>query len=80
MDEDQLFLCPTKPPPAGIAEDTYRITDDLDFIKKQLSQLSRIPTRRELIHFGVWVALGLCVLALIGLRMWMNWVWACSPL
>jgi hypothetical protein len=77
MDEDQLFLHPAKPPPAGISEDAYRITDDLDFIKKQLSQ---IPTRRELIHFGVWVALGLCVLAVIGVHMWLRWVWECTPL
>jgi len=63
MDEDQLLLRPAKPPPAGISEDAYRITDDLDFIKQQLSQLSRIPTRREL----------------VGLKMWMDWVWACSP-
>jgi hypothetical protein len=54
MDEDQLFLRPAKPPPAEISEHTYRIIDDLDCIKAQLSQLSRIPTRRELIHFGVW--------------------------
>lgn len=80
MDEDQLFLRPAKPPPAGISEHTYRIIDDLDCIKAQLSQLSRIPTRRELIHFGVWAALGLCVLALVGVRVWMGWVWACSPL
>jgi len=35
-----------------------------------------LPTRRELIYFGVWVALGLCVLAMIGLQMWTRWVWA----
>jgi hypothetical protein len=39
MDEDQLFLRPAKPPPAGISEDAYRISDDLDFIKLQLSHL-----------------------------------------
>ena len=51
--------------------------EGLEFI---MARIAALPTRRELIHFGVWVALGLCVLALIGLRMWMNWVWACSPL
>jgi hypothetical protein len=51
--------------------------EGLEFIMQRIAAL---PTRRELIHFGVWVALGLCVLALIGLRMWMSWVWACSPL
>jgi hypothetical protein len=53
------------------------IKTDLEFI---MARIAALPTRRELIHFGIWVALGLCVLALIGLRMWMNWVWACSPL
>jgi hypothetical protein len=80
MDGDQLLLSPAKPPLAGISEAEYRIIHDLDCIKAQLSQLSRIPTRRELIHFGVWAALGLCVLALVGVRVWMGWVWACSPL
>ena len=48
MDEDQLFLRAAKPPPPGITEDTYRIADDLDFIKQQLA---RLPTRNE-----VWKA------------------------
>ena len=39
----------------------------LEFI---MGQIAKLPTRRELIHFVVWVALGLCVLALVGLRMW----------
>jgi hypothetical protein len=55
MDEDQLFLRPRKPPPTGISEDLYRLTDDLDFIKAQLAQL---PTRRE-----VWQAV---MLGMIG--------------
>jgi hypothetical protein len=33
-----------------------------------MEQIAALPTRRELIRFGVWVALGLCVLALVGLR------------
>jgi hypothetical protein len=41
MDEDQLFLRPTKPPPAWISEDAYRMAEDLDFIKAQLAQLRR---------------------------------------
>jgi hypothetical protein len=44
MDEDQLFLRPAKPPPAAISEAEYRIIDDLDCIRGQLSRLSRIPT------------------------------------
>ena len=51
--------------------------EGLEFI---MARIAALPTRRQLIHFRIWVALGLCVLALIGLRMWMNWVWACSPL
>ena len=41
MDEDQLFLRPAKPPPAGISEDEYRHAEDLAFIKAQLAQLRR---------------------------------------
>jgi hypothetical protein len=33
-----------------------------------MEQIAAPPTRRELIRFGVWVALVLCVLALVGLR------------
>jgi hypothetical protein len=44
MDEDQLFLLPAKPPPAGISEDAYRMADDMDFIKAQLAQLRRETT------------------------------------
>jgi hypothetical protein len=38
-DEDQLFLQPAKPPPAGISEAEYRHADDMDFIKGQIAQL-----------------------------------------
>ena len=38
-----------------------RIQSDLEFL---IQRVSTLPTRRELIRFGVWVALGLCVLAL----------------
>jgi hypothetical protein len=51
--------------------------EGLEFIMQRIAAL---PTRRELIHFGVWVALGLCVLAMIGVHMWLRWVWECSPL
>jgi hypothetical protein len=54
-----------------------RIQTDLEFL---IEPVSKLPTRRELIRFGVWVALGLCVLALIGPRMWTRWVWECSLL
>jgi hypothetical protein len=45
-----------------------------------MQRIAALPTRRELIHFGVWVALGLCVLAMIGVHMWLRWVWECSLL
>ena len=54
-----------------------RMQSDLEFLIRRVSGL---PTRRELIRFGVWVALGLCVAALIGLRMWTRWVLECSLL
>jgi hypothetical protein len=41
MDEDQLFLRPAKPPPAGISETEYRIADELDCLKAQRNQLRR---------------------------------------
>jgi hypothetical protein len=43
-----------------------------------MARIAELPTRRELIRFGIWVALGIGVLALIGLHMWTRWVWACS--
>ena len=52
-DEDQLWLQPAKPPPAGISEDLYRLTDDLDLIKAQLAQLRREKAPRPLyVMFG----------------------------
>jgi hypothetical protein len=51
MDEDQLFLRPTKPPSTGIGEDAYRRAEDMAFIKVQLAQL---PTVKQLCRFGVW--------------------------
>jgi hypothetical protein len=55
MDEDQLFLRPAKAPPAGNDKGTYRVADDLDLIKRQLT---RLPTRNE-----VWRA---AMLGMIG--------------
>ena len=54
-----------------------RIRSDLDFL---IERVSKLPTRREVIRFRVWAALGLCVAALIGVHMWLRWVWACSLL
>ena len=73
-DEDQLYLRPRRPPRY---DEQNPYGSELEFIMERIAAL---PTRRELIRFGVWVALGLCVLALIGLRIWLNWIWACSPL
>jgi hypothetical protein len=39
-----------------------------------MGQIAKLPTRRELIHFDVWVALGLCVLAIISIEMWSRYV------
>jgi hypothetical protein len=44
-----------------------------------MEQLAALPTRRELIHFGVWVALGLSVAAIIVIEMWSRYVSACAP-
>ena len=41
MDEDQLFVSPAKPPPAGISEDLYRAIETHDFIAARL-----VPKRR----------------------------------
>jgi hypothetical protein len=43
----------------------------LEFI---MGQIAKLPTRCELIHCGVWVALGLCVLAVISIEMWSRYV------
>jgi hypothetical protein len=40
-----------------------------------LARIAKLPTRRGPIRFRIWVALGLGVLALIGLPMWTRWVW-----
>ena len=72
MDEDQLFRQPAKPPRFDERPLTWI---DLEFISEQIATLL---TRRELIRFGVWVAPGLCVLALVGLRMWQRYIQACS--
>jgi hypothetical protein len=61
MDEDQLFLRPTKAPPAGLSEDLYRIINDLDFLKAQLTQ---VPRRQELwraVALGMIIAAGVSV-------------------
>jgi multisubunit Na+/H+ antiporter MnhB subunit len=47
----------------------------LEFIMERIADL---PTRRELIRFRIWVALGLCVAALIGLLMWERVIAACG--
>jgi uncharacterized membrane protein len=72
-DKDQLYVeIPPYTPPRHVTEMV-----PADMILERLAQL---PTRRQLIRFGVWIALGLCVLAVIGAWMWWRWVWACSLL
>jgi multisubunit Na+/H+ antiporter MnhB subunit len=43
-----------------------------------MERIADLPTRRELIRFRIWVALGLCVAALIGLLMWERVIAACG--
>jgi len=43
-----------------------------------MGEVSALPTWRQLIHFSVRGALDLCILPLIGLQMWLRWVWARS--
>jgi hypothetical protein len=45
MDEDQLFLRPTKPPPGGISEDLYQIVDAYNFTKAQLAKTAGVASR-----------------------------------
>ena len=71
-DEDQLFLRPRQPP---TYDERHPLGSDLEFIMRRIAAL---PTQCELIRFGVWVALGLCVVALVGLRMWDRYIAACS--
>jgi len=72
MDEDQLYLTPRTPPKYN---ERHPLGSDLEFI---MGRIAALPTRRELIHFGVWVALGLCVLTLVGLQMWDRYISACG--
>jgi hypothetical protein len=74
MDEDQLYLHPRSPPRFDELHLTRR---DLEFIVEKIAAL---PTRWELIRFGVWVALGLCALAIVGDEMWSRYVAACNSL
>jgi hypothetical protein len=60
MDEDQLFLRPADPPPAGIGEGTYRIADEFAFIR---AQLARLPTRNEVWRAAMLGMLGGAVAA-----------------
>jgi hypothetical protein len=73
LGEDQLYI--TTPPYTPPRHVTEMVPADL-----LLERLAQIPTRRELIRSRIWVALGLCVLAIIGVQMWWRWVWACSLL
>jgi hypothetical protein len=63
---------PDDMPPLGERRYEPRLVTEagLEFI---MGQIAKFPTRCELIHFRIWVPLGLCVLALIGLRMWTRW-------
>jgi hypothetical protein len=74
MDEDQLYLRPRSPPSYDERHPTGAELESL------MGRIAALPTRRELVRFGVWVALGLCVLATVGIEMWWRRVWECSLL
>ena len=62
--------------PARRYEPRLATEEDLEFI---MARIAALPTRRHLIHVGVWIAMGLGVLALLGVHMWLRWVWECGP-
>jgi hypothetical protein len=72
---DDLHLPTPKHDPEDI--DLGRIQTDLEFL---IERVSKLPTRRHLIRFRIWAGLGLGVAALIGVHMWLRWVWACNLL
>jgi hypothetical protein len=72
MDDDQLCLRPRNPPRYN---ERHPTGSELEFI---MGQIAKLLSRRELIRFGVWVALGLCVLAMVGMRMWDRYISACG--
>jgi hypothetical protein len=66
MPDDDAFQPPGDHdyrPPAGF----FAIEEGQKFI---MQRITKLPTRLLVVRFGVWVALGLCVLAIIGLQMW----------
>jgi hypothetical protein len=73
MDEDQLFLRPARPPRF---DERHLTRSNLEFVMEQIAAL---PTRRELIRFGVWVLSGFSVAALAALHMWDRYISACGP-
>ena len=42
MDEDQLFLRPAKPPPAGISEDLYGTMETYDLVTARFTPKQRV--------------------------------------
>ena len=70
---------PDDVPPLDERREQRRLATEeaLGFIMARIADFRRAA---ELIRFRVRVALGLSVLALIGLRMWTRWVWECSLL
>jgi hypothetical protein len=48
MDEDQLFLHPAKPPPAGTSEAEYQRTEDMAFIRAELARMPAVIARAAL--------------------------------
>jgi hypothetical protein len=52
-------------------EPRLAIEAGLEFI---MGQIAELPTRRQLMQCAGWVLLGLCVIALVGLRMWHRYI------
>jgi hypothetical protein len=72
-DDHHPFVPPRDPEDINLG----RIQSDIEFL---IERVSKLPTRQEMVRLPIWAALGLCVAALIGVHMWLSWVWACSLL
>ena len=70
-DEDQLYLHHSSRCAVGARPDLVAIADDLAFMN---AQLIRIPRRADFIRVGIWIALGLAVLAIIEVEMFWRYV------
>jgi hypothetical protein len=70
MPDDQPVIYPPRDPERI---DLAALKTDVECVSWQIARL-----RRELIHAVVWIALGLCVFAIVGIEMWSRYVATCS--